>query len=93
MDERDGWHNRRTLPQDRCARQAGVTRKARHWESGLGCHACRARRARRALEKLAEFFSILLERRRHDEVDNVGALLVLSVIWSTVATGKELSPR
>jgi hypothetical protein len=22
-----------------------------------------------------------------------GALLVLSVIWSTVATGKELSPR
>ena len=54
-----------------------MTRKAT-LGSGLGVTLV-AWRARSVLRSWRNF-SILRERRRHDEVDNVGALLVLSVI-------------
>jgi hypothetical protein len=56
------WDNRRTIPQDKRARHARLTGKARHVELGLARRACRARPARRALERLADFFSILPDK-------------------------------
>ena len=70
-----------------------VVRGSRNFEFRTSDRPCRARRARRAREKLADFFSILLEEGGHDEVDNVGGTFRALLEIEHGGNGKELSLR
>ena len=73
---------------------SGLPRESRET---VGIRACEsrlsARRPCRARKKLVDFFSILLEEGGLMRSITWRVLFVLSLTWSTVATGKELSPR